>query len=282
MPTIKTLLHQAVAQLQDVTDSPNLEAEVLLAYVLDRPRTYLFAHSEVSPSPEAVVRYRRFVQRRCANEPLPYITGRIAFFGLTMMVTPDVLIPRPETELLIEEALAWHRAHPTRTAADVGTGSGCIAVALAVHAPAMHLWATDRSPAALRVAHRNAVHHGVADRIDFLGGDLLTPLSEPVDMILSNPPYIAPGAWDHLPPSVRREPRAALLAGPQGLDVIVRLLQQTRTYLRPRGLLLMEIGAQQGKVVREIAQRLLPDGHHEILPDLAGKDRVLKVTMDRR
>jgi release factor glutamine methyltransferase len=287
--TIKTILHQAVVQLRDATDSPNLEAEILLAYVLNRPRSYLFAHSEASLAPEDVLRYLSLVQRRCEGEPLPYITGQIAFFGLTMTVTPDVLIPRPETERLIEEALAWLQNHLVRTAVDVGTGSGCIAVALAVHAPQLQLYATDISPAALRVAHRNAVRHDVASRIDFLEGNLLTPLSAlasirdltntsvPVDMVLSNPPYIAEGEWDHLPPSVQREPRAALMAGLQGLDIIHRLLQQVRTYLRPQGLLLMEIGEQQGEAVHAMVQRLLPNSKQEILPDLAGKDRVLKL-----
>ncbi len=283
MPTIKNTLNQGVAQLRDVTDSPNLEAEMLLVHVLNRPRPHLFAHSEASLAPEEITRYLSLVQRRCEGEPLPYITGQIAFFGLTMTVTPNVLIPRPETERLIEEALAWLQDHLVRTAVDVGTGSGCIAVALAVHAPQLQLYATDISPAALRVAHRNAVQHDVASRIDFLEGDLLTPLSEldgisgPVDMIISNPPYIAEEEWGHLPPSVRREPRTALMAGHQGLDIIHRLLQQVRTYLRPQGLLLVEIGEQQGETVRAIAQNLLPNSKQEVLPDLAGKDRVLKL-----
>ncbi len=286
MTSIKTIRHQAAAQLRGVTDSPHLEAEVLLAHVLDRPRPYLFAHSEVSVAHENIERYMRFIQRRCKGEPLPYITGQMEFFGLTMTVTRDVLIPRPETELLVEEALAWLQGHPARTAVDVCTGSGCIAIALAMHTPNLHFYATDISPAALRVARRNAVQHEVASRIDFLEGDLLTPLSKldntggPVDVILSNPPYVATEAWDHLPPSVRHEPRTALLAGPQGLDVIHRLLQQVRTYLRPKGLLLMEIGEPQGEVVRAMAQELWPRSHHEILSDLAGKDRVLKTILD--
>jgi release factor glutamine methyltransferase len=286
MTSIKTIRHQAAAQLRGVTDSPHLEAEVLLAHVLDCPRPYLFAHSETSVAPENIERYMRFIQCRCEGEPLPYITGQMEFFGLTMTVTRDVLIPRPETELLVEEALVWLQGHAARTAVDVCTGSGCISIALATHTPNLHFYATDISPAALRVARRNAVQHEVASRIDFLEGDLLTPLSKldntsgPVDMILSNPPYVATEAWNHLPSSVRHEPRTALLAGPQGLDVIHRLLQQVCTYLRPKGLLLMEIGEQQGEAVCAMAQGLLPRSHSEILFDLAGKERVLKAIMD--
>lgn len=269
----------AAAELAASTEKPHLEAELLLAALLERSRAYLLAHLD-APLPEAVAAtYRAWVLRRAAGEPLPYITGRIEFFGLDFAVSPAVLIPRPETELLVEAALAHvaERAGVPPRIADVGTGSGCIAVTLALQLPQARLYALDISPEALAIAQQNAARHGVADRIGFLEGDLLTPLSEPVDLIVSNPPYVAESEWETLPVSVRREPRLALLAGADGLAVVRRLLAQTPAKLRPGGLLLVEIGEWQGAAVLELAQQTFPTAECRILTDLAGKDRVLRV-----
>jgi release factor glutamine methyltransferase len=252
---------------------------MLLAHLLDQPRTYLWAHPEAPLTSEQAATYAEWVQRRAAGEPLPYITGQIEFLGLTFIVTPDVLIPRPETETLVEAALDWLKAHPAATAVDVGTGSGCIAVALATHAPSLRLYAVDVSPAALQVARANAERHNVEERITFLEGDLLAPLSEPVDLILSNPPYVANDEWDALPLSVQQEPRMALLSGVDGLDAIRRLLQQARTRLASGGLMLVEIGERQGEAAQALAQAAFPKVDVAILPDLAGKDRVLEIAM---
>ncbi len=260
-------------------DRPQTEAELLLVHLLNQPRTYLWAHPEATLTPQQAADYAACVQRRAAGEPLPYITGQIEFFGLTFTVTPDVLIPRPETEMLIEAALDWLEAHPDAVAVDVGTGSGCIAVTLAVHVPSLRLYATDISPAALQVARANARLHSVAERITFLAGDLLTPLLEPVDLIVSNPPYVADDEWDALPLSVRQEPRTALLSGVDGLDAIQRLLAQAQTRLAPDGLMLVEIGERQGKAAQALAQAAFPKADVVILPDLAGKDRVLKIAL---
>jgi release factor glutamine methyltransferase len=279
IPTIASALYWASPLLSAHTDRPQVEADLLLAHLLDQPRTYLWAHPEASLTSDQAATYAAWVQRRAAGEPLPYITGQIEFFGLMFAVTPDVLIPRPETETLVEAALAWLKAHSASAAVDVGTGSGCIAVALAVHAPALRLYATDISPAALRVAHANAERYDVAKRIVFLEGDLLTPLPEPVSLILSNPPYVADGDWDTLPVSVQQEPRLALLSGVDGLNIIRQLLQQARNRLRPSGLMLVEIGEGQGKAAQVLAQAAFSDADVAILPDLAGKDRVLKIVV---
>ena len=275
--TVGEAIKWASRRLRPLTSSPRLEAELLLAHLLQRARPYLLAHPEASLTPEQAATYAAHVARRAGGKPLPYITGRAEFYGLDFTVTPAVLIPRPETELLVEKALRWLQDHPPATAADVGTGSGCIAVTLAMQSPALRLIATDCSPAALTVARANAERYGVAGRITFLEGDLLAPLPAPVDLIVSNPPYVADDEWDALPPSVRREPRAALLAGPQGLDALRRLLGQAPALLCPGGLLLVEIGEKQGKAARALAQAAFPHADIRTLTDLAGKERVLRV-----
>jgi release factor glutamine methyltransferase len=200
----------------------------------------------------------------------------VEFYGLEFTVTPDVLIPRPETETLVEQALARR----PRTVVDVGTGSGCVAVALAVHLPHAWVWATDLSRAALRVAATNARRHGVADRILFIQADLLLPLRGPVDLVVSNPPYVAEEEWPALPPSVREyEPRQALDGGPGGLQVIRRLLEDAPRLLRPGGTLLVEIGADQGSRVTAMVCTCIPGARARIHTDLAGRDRVLEVTL---
>jgi len=278
---IAAALRWASAQLANCTDRPQVEAELLLVHVLAQPRTYLWAHPEALLTPQQVADYAARVQRRAAGEPLPYITGQIEFFGLTFAVTSDVLIPRPETETLVETALDWSKAHPDAVAVDVGTGSGCIAVALAVHALSLRLYATDISPAALPVARANAERHNVAERITFLEGDLLTPLPEPVNLIVSNPPYVTEEEWAALPLSVQQEPRTALVSGADGLDAIRRLLQQARSRLRPGGLLLVEIGERQGEAAQALAQAAFPKADVSILPDLARKDRILRIALER-
>ncbi len=278
MDDLASALRWASTFLAPHIDRPQVEAELLLVHVLAQPRAYLWAHPEAALTSQQAADYAACVQRRAAGEPLPYITGQIEFFGLMFTVMPDVLIPRPETETLVEAALDWLEAHPDAVAVDVGTGSGCIAVALTIQVPSLRLYATDISPAALQMARANAERHNVAEHITFLEGDLLMPLLEPVDLIVSNPPYVAEDEWDALPLSVRQEPRLALLSGADGLDAIRQLLQQACTRLLPSGLMLVEIGERQGKAAQALAQAAFPDADVSILPDLAGKDRVLKIT----
>ncbi len=277
MLTVEEFLRWAVHELAPAMERPQLEAQLLLAHVLERPRTFVMAHPEVRLAPEQGERFTALVARRRQDEPLPYLTGRVEFFGLELAVAPAVLIPRPETEMLVEAALDWLRMHPAATMADVGTGSGCLAVAITVYAPGVRCYAVDISAAALAVARSNVLRYGVAGRVAFLEGDLLGPLPEPVDLIVSNPPYVAETEWDALPPSVKQEPRLALTSGADGLDAIRRLLAQAPQVLRPGGLLLCEIGERQGGAVQLLAQAAFPHAAVQILLDLAGKARVLRV-----
>jgi len=249
------------------------DSQLLLLHTLDVDRAFLLAHPERPLSEEQIARYRQFIARRKAAEPLQYITGEREFYGLRFVVTPDVLIPRPETEHLVEAALEHIPVDAPMRIADVGTGSGAIATALAVARPLAQITALDISPAALKVAESNASAHGVADRIQFREADLLGGMGEGwLDMVVSNPPYIADGERDTLDAEVRNyEPAAALFAGPTGLEMYERLVPQAARVLRPGGLLLMEIGAGQ-----QLQLQLLLEGWQEVsfLPDLQGTARV--------
>ena len=274
----------AARRLASVADRPFAEAERLLAHVLQVARTTLPAHPERELGDRQARRYADLVQARASGVPLPYLLGEIEFFGLAVTVTPDVLIPRPETELLVTLALDRLSTMTAPRVVEIGTGSGCIAVALATASPGHHLYATDLSGAALSVARQNARRHGVTNRITLVQADLLTALGAPIDLIISNPPYVAEREWQDLPVSVRHEPRTALLAGPQGMDVILRLLLQARRRLSTRGCLLMEIGETQGETALAEARaafegRLQRRSTLRIHRDLAGKDRVLEVDL---
>lgn len=254
-----------------------------MAHTLQQDRTWLFTHSGTLLSPAQIAAFQQQVARRNQREPVAYIVQQRAFFGLDFWVTPDVLVPRPETELLVETALELAQQHPSGAPlalADVGTGSGCIAVALARHLPQARVWASDISPAALAVARKNAALHGVAQRITFTKGDLLTGLPNALDLIVSNPPYVAQAvvASPDTMPEVRLfEPRLALDGGPSGLEVIERLLAQAATRLQPAGSLLVEIGFDQGQAVHALAKQYFPAATVRIKPDLAGLDRLLVV-----
>jgi release factor glutamine methyltransferase len=263
--------------LRAVTDRPQREAEILLADLLHCTRAALLAHPERPLAPTEIESFVNHVRRRAAGEPLPYIRGRVEFFGLDFKVTPNVLIPRPETEMLVELGRAWIERHPEGGVIDVGTGSGCIAVALAVGCPDVRLWASDRSITALKIARHNARRHHVTERIAFWAGDLLTPVRGPLGLILSNPPYIAQETWPTLPISVRHEPRMALISGSDGLHAIRRLLAQAADRLGAPGAVYVEIGYQQGNAARRLARAAFPSAEIAILPDLAGRDRVLQV-----
>jgi release factor glutamine methyltransferase len=245
-----------------------------LAHVLERSRTALLAHPEHPLTPTQLSDYQTLVRRRASNYPLPYLTGRIEFYGLEFEVTPEVLIPRPETETLVDLALARRPA----TVVDVGTGSGCVAISLAVHLPETTVCAIEISPAALVVARRNVERHNVADRVQLMVGDVLNPRPSPADLIVSNPPYVLTGECGSLPASVRdHEPRRALDGGPNGLTVVQQLLAQAPAVLRPGGGLLIEIGADQGEAAISLARTFFPQAAVRVHADLAGRDRVLEV-----
>jgi release factor glutamine methyltransferase len=230
-----------------------LDAEVLARHVLGWDRATLLSRQRESAPPGFTERYQEALGRRARREPVAFIIGSREFWGLEFEVSPAVLIPRPETELIIEEALAACAggAPPSRVV-DVGTGSGCLTVALAREFPAAHVTSIDVSRAALEVARRNAGRHGVADRIRFVQASLLTALHGPVDLVVSNPPYVPDAAVRVLHAEVRdHEPHVALRGGEDGLDLLRRLVNQAAACLRPDGLLIIEFGAGQEEAVRE-------------------------------
>ncbi len=278
METVEQALAWARAALAGVSDSEPLDAPVLLAYVLDTDRAALIAHPDRALTPDHAARFRDLVTRRAAGTPVPYLTGTRAFYGLELFVTPDVLIPRPETEHLIDAALAWAGGRSGLRVADVGTGSGAIAVALATHLPDAQVWALDMSPAALAVASRNVDRYDLGKRVRCTGGDLLEPCvgSLQMDLIAANLPYIAQADLEGLP-VVQYEPRLALAGGADGLDLIRRLLVQAPAVLAAGGLLLMEIGAGQGARVRALAEAAFPGARAWLIADYGGHDRVVCV-----
>ena len=287
METISHWLKIATAGLASTSETPALDAQVLLAHILGKPRSWLLVYPEAELTPTQERQLQRAIQRLRDGEPLPYILGHWEFFGLDFIITPAVLIPRPETELLVEQALDWLRSNPTaRCAADIGAGSGCIAVSLAVFIPDLHLLATDISLAALQIARQNAQRHEVSDRIDFLQADLLGPLNvsgwflsakrSTFNLIAANLPYIPSGTLQELA-VYGHEPSLALDGGPDGLGQIRQLLANAPRILAPGGLLLLEIEYQQGPVAKILAQDAFPYSKVSILPDLAGHDRVVRI-----
>jgi release factor glutamine methyltransferase len=238
-------------------DEAALDAELLARHVLECDRATLLTRAR-DPLPSAFNRlFQTLVMRRVEREPLAHIVGHREFWGLEFEVTPAVLIPRPETELIVEEALAaLHSREAVRRIVDVGTGSGCLAVALAVEFPGARVTATDVSAEALAVAYRNAERHNVLPRVSFIQTDLVEGIIDEADLIVSNPPYVPDGEARTLQPEVARyEPPAALFGGADGLDVIRKLLAHVHTRLASDGLLIVEFGFGQEAAVREAAER---------------------------
>lgn len=252
--------------------TPRLDAEVLLAHVLGCDRVKLYTHFDQPLKKEELGAYRELIKRRLGGEPVAYLVGRQEFWSLPFAVDPRVLIPRPETEGVVEAALELLAGRPSPKVADVGTGSGAIAVAIAHERPDARVVAIDRSPEALAVAKDNAANNGAT--VELLEGDLLAPLEGrgPFDLIASNPPYIADRDFSSLPPEVRCEPRLALTSGPEGLEAIRRLAAGAPPLLADGGALVLEIGAGQAEAVRALL------GEHfssvEVRRDLAGIGRV--------
>lgn len=287
---ISAALEEIASRLRDLTDTPELDAQVLLAHVLDTSRTWLMAHPDSPLSGPQVDSVRGALARLEAGEPLPYLLGRWEFYGRQFEVTPEVLIPRPETELLVERALAWLEKQPVGgfsqlRAADVGTGSGCIAVSLAAQVGNLRVLATDLSLAALNVARRNAVRFGVDNRIDFVQCDLLPlhpadPLSTEshFDVICANLPYIPTPTLERLP-VFGREPSLALNGGPDGLGVIRRLLEIAPQWLAPGGLFLIEIESSQGMAAFSLAFDSFHEARIRLIKDLTGRDRLIQVEL---
>jgi release factor glutamine methyltransferase len=282
--TLGEVIAEARRQLEQAgIESAGQEAFWILEHVLRLPLHHVVTDRDRLLLPAELIAARGLIQRRAAREPLQYILGTQEFCGLDFYVNKAVLIPRPETELLVEYVARRIPAELPATIVDVCTGSGCIAVALARRRPHARVLATDLSKPSLDVARQNAVCHGVDDRITWLEGDLLGGLAgqgleRQVDVIVSNPPYIAEGDWAALQPEVRLfEPRGALVAGSQGTELHERLLQESGRYLSPGGALIMEIGAGQAGAIRRIVEQVSGYRLHRLVFDEAGLERVVIV-----
>ncbi|HSA62284.1 MAG TPA: peptide chain release factor N(5)-glutamine methyltransferase [Nitrospiraceae bacterium] len=253
----------------------------LLAHALGLQRHHLASKAEQPVSNELWARAELLVARRAAREPLQYILGTQEFCGLEFHVSPAVLIPRPETELLVQEVVRRGGLHEGGILVDVGTGSGCVAITLATILNRARIVALDRSPEALAVAKLNAERHAVGDKIEWVEGDLLLPLrargmAGEVDVLVSNPPYIAEADWPGLQPEVRDyEPRLALVGGPRGTELPERLLRDAREFLAPGKLLVMEIGQDQAATLRRTAEQIGGYAALQVVEDAAGIDRVV-------
>jgi release factor glutamine methyltransferase len=281
--TIGEALAAARRRLKEAgIEDSDLEAEVLLRHALGVDRARLFACLQEPLPDDAQKRFEAYVGRRLKHEPTAYITGRREFFGLELEVTPAVLIPRPETEILVEAAIevARPRGRIRRGAvmADVGTGSGAIAIALATSVPRSDVYAIDMSPEAIAIAERNVERHGVSDRVMVLRGDLLSPLPEFVDVVIANLPYVPSADIQSLAPEVRdHEPRRALDGGPDGLDLIRRLVAEAPRYLRPNGCVCLEFGDGQAEAVVRLSREAFPGMRVQLRKDLAGRERVVVI-----
>lgn len=254
-----------------------IETEVLLALTLNKSRVYLLAHPEQDLTKRQLVRFKKYIARRRKREPVAYITHTAHFMSLEFYVDKNVLIPRPETELLVESALSskpltLDPKTPSCSILDLGTGSGAIAISLAKSLPNVQITATDISAKALAIAKKNAKSHNV--NIQFLKGDLFKPVkNRKFDLIIANPPYVSLSEYIKLSPQVKYEPKKALLAGKDGLNVIRRIIKEAPQYLKPNGILMFEIGAYQGSAVQKLAKQ---NGFERITvsKDYQGLDRV--------
>jgi release factor glutamine methyltransferase len=254
---------------------PRWSAEMLLEAALGRNLAWLYAHPEQRIEGPLLRRFSAWVERRARHEPVWYILGKAEFHGLEFIVNRSVLIPRHETELLVDMAL---ELPAPRTIADACTGCGCVAVALAVHLPQSRTYATDSSSAALRVARRNADKHGVSDRMSFLKGEWLQPVRERVELIVANPPYVSSDEMRSLPREVKNyEPAAALHAGPDGMAGIAALLEQAPSRLVSGGSVIIEIAPQRARRAAALARRAFPGASIALRKDHAGRSRALLV-----
>ncbi|NCP15819.1 peptide chain release factor N(5)-glutamine methyltransferase [bacterium] len=307
--TVGDLLLTLPTRLGKFSDTPALDEQVLLAHVLGKPRAWVLAHPEATLTPKQECALEEALLQLESGVPLPYVLGKWEFFGLEFEVTPEVLIPRPETELLVERAVSWLRqrlamnrqARDVKSAAcpgrqareadlgrlravDVGAGSGCIAIALAVNVAGLQIIATDISQAAIKVAERNAVKFGVSERVEFFCCDLFpsekTFNVQPstFNLIVANLPYI-PTETLHGLRVYGREPTVALDGGADGLDVIRRLLAEAPRRLSPGGLILLEIEASQGAKVLSLAHDAFTEAKINLHQDLAGRDRLIEIAL---
>ena len=288
---LQDLLDSTITRLLPFSDTPQLDAQVLLAHIFAKPRTWLLAHTGAAPDIKRAARLENLVRRLERGEPLPYVLGHWEFFGLDFNITPDVLIPRPETELLVERAIAWMQLSAgspmngrERMVADIGTGSGCIAVSLAKNLPNIHVLATDISAAALKVARRNAARFHVKSKIDFLKCDILPQhvrshaSTRHFDLLCANLPYI-PTTKLHSLPVYDHEPTLALDGGPDGLAPFRKLFSLVPEWMAPGGRILLEVESTRGAAVLSLAYDAFTAASLHLHQDLAGSDRLLEIQL---
>jgi release factor glutamine methyltransferase len=277
--TLKQVLGRArdVLATNSIEDA-SLEGEILLRQALGIDRVRLYANLKSELSAEQENEFWHLVQRRLSGEPAAYIAGHREFYGFDFFVDRRVLIPRPETELLVEKAIRLAQTHAIATVADIGTGCGAIAISLALNLPRIKIYASDVATDALEVARINCEKHGVAGRIQLLHGDMLEPLPEPVDLITANLPYVTKGEISRSG-LADFEPRIALDGGADGLDKIRLLCQQVADKLNHRGCMLLEIGQGQGRAVTSLMQRCFPSASVEVILDLQGIERIVSLCL---
>jgi release factor glutamine methyltransferase len=281
MAVLRTVIQDTHKNLEDAgIPDARLEAEVLVMSVMRMPRQSIFSEQETEVTGQQQSALDEKLERRYKREPLAYILGQREFYGINVVLTPAVLIPRPETEGLVEHALfmaMMGMESRDLTIADVGTGSGAIAINLAIHLPAGRVFAVDVADAVLDVAAYNIRAHGVGDRVTLVIGDLLDAVPEPVDLVVANLPYIPTDRIPTLQPEVQQEPVLALDGGADGLDLIRRLLVQAEDKLKDNGIMLLEMDPEQIPVVAKLAMEHFPKGTIRVEKDLAGMDRILVI-----
>jgi release factor glutamine methyltransferase len=276
--SIGLLLREATVQLAHITETPQLEAEILLAFIIKHPRSYLFSHPEECLSDEAKKMFETFIDRRKQGEPIAYLTSRKEFWSLELKVTPATLVPRPETEQLVE-AILNQFTQKKLTLADLGTGTGAIALALAQERPEWKIYATDQSAAALEVAKYNAKQLGIQNVTFLLGNWCLALPPVQFDVIVSNPPYLTVEEGKNLSKELGFEPKDALVSGEEGLDAIQEISVYSLNYLKKSGgSIFIEHGSTQGKAVRKLLRK---NGFTNIETDrdLAGLERITKASV---
>lgn len=261
------------------SETPALEVQVIMAFVLGQSREWIVTHSKTELTDEQEKKLERALLRLQNGEPLAYITGKRSFYGLEFIVSPEVLIPRPETEHLVEEAISWLEDNPSRRKVlDVGTGSGILAITLADTFSDLEITGIDISEGALEIAHQNGLLHHLDERISWLQNDLLAGINKKVDMIVANLPYIPASTLETLE-VIHYEPRLALDGGKDGVDLIKRLLEQTTALLKSNGLILLEIEATISELVQEIARNIYPSAKITCLFDYANLPRLIKIQL---
>jgi len=279
------LLSDITDRLASISDTPALDASVLIAHIINKPRTWVMAHPELDLTTEQQKQLDDVLAQLEKGKPFPYVLGHWEFFGLDFDITPDVLIPRPETELLVEKAITWLQGSKTRrTVADVGTGSGIIAISIAMHVPDAAILATDISLEALEVAQANARKFNLSNRIEFVQCDILPshPYSlsteEHLDVLCANLPYIPTPTLHHLP-IFGREPTLALDGGADGLDLFRKLMRIAPEWMAPNGLILLETEATLGVQALSLAYDMFTKAEIHLHQDLTGHDRLLEIML---